>query len=315
LTDADIHTRIDAVVTPHLNFAGSGTARFNAILAERLGVPLLEVTDQRVTRCSRPLFSFKAGDLPSHEAKLVAGALDEVQTWEVFLHEFGGLPLEERLVRGAEIIWCGNDEVRAKVGAVGGRLESAWAPGLVLDERPFPDAELSVFSFGMAHKVRTDLFRRLRDLLDSSGLSYAIYMSNASHETARLEDEQVVFDEMRAIFPAALYFLGHISDVAVFNYLRAATFYAAFFRGGLRANNTSVASAMQYGAVVITNLDEYSPRYLRHLDNVIDLNRCSELPTDAELLRRIGERARETAAEEVSWDRLIERIGTRDCVT
>ena len=134
-------------------------------------------------------------------------------------------------MRGAAIVWCGNDEVRTKVGSLNGRLESAWAPGLIFDERPFPDAEISVFSFGMAHKVRTDLFRRLRDLLELSGRSYALYMSNASHETATLEDEQVVFDEMRAIFPAALYFLGHISDVAVYNYLRATTFYAAFFRG------------------------------------------------------------------------------------
>ena len=68
---------------------------------------------------------------------------------------------------------------------------------------------------------------------------------------------------------------------------------------------------MAYGAVVITNLDESSPGYLQHLDNVIDLNRCSELPTDGDVLRRIGERARETAAE-FSWDRLIERIGARD---
>jgi hypothetical protein len=315
LTSAPVLGRIDAVVTPHLNFAGSGTARFNAILAERLGVPLLEVTDPRVTTCSRPMFSVKVGDLPSREAELVAAAIEQLPAWEVFLHDYGGRSLEEQLVRGAQIVWCGNDEVRTKVGLLNGRLENAWAPGLIFDERPFPDADISVFSFGMAHKVRTDLFRRLRDLLELSGRSYALYMSNASHETATLEDEQVVFDEMRAIFPAALYFLGHISDVAVFNYLRAATFYAAFFRGGLRANNTSVASAMQYGAVVITNLDEYSPRYLRHLDNVIDLNRCSELPTDAELLRRIGERARETAAQEVSWDRLIERIGTRDRVT
>jgi hypothetical protein len=311
LTQDPALIRIDAVVTPHLNFAGSGTARFNAVLAERLGVPLLEVTDPRVSVCSRPLFSVKVGDLPAHEAELVAAIIDQVPVWEVFLHDYAGLPLEERLVRGAEIVWCGNDEVRAKVGLLNGRLESAWAPGLIFDERPFPDAEISVFSFGMAHKVRTDLFRGLRDLLERSGRSYALYMSNASHEAATLEDEQLVFDEMRAIFPTALYFLGHISDVAVYNYLRATTFYAAFFRGGVRSNNSSVASAMEYGAVVITNLDESSPGYLRHLDNVIDLNRCSELPTDADVLRRISERAREAAAE-FSWERLIERIGARD---
>lgn len=314
MTQGPALSRIDAVVTPHLNFAGSGTARFNAILAERLGVPLLEVTDPRVSTCDRPMFSVKVGDLPSREAELVAETIEQLPAWEVFLHDYGGLSLEERLVRGAQIVWCGNEEVQAKVGSLNSRLETAWAPGLVFDERSFPDAEISVFSFGMAHKVRTDLFRRLRELLESSGRSYALYMSNASHETATLEDEQVVFDEMRTIFPTALYFLGHISDVAVYNYLCATTFYAAFFPRGLRSNNTSVASAMHYGAVVITNLDEYSPAYLRHLENVIDLNQCRELPTDADVLQRIGERARETAAE-VSWDRLVERMGAPQRVT
>ncbi len=57
------------------------------------------------------------------------------------------------------------------------------------------------------------------------------------------------------MFPS-LYFLGNLSDVAVYNELRRATFFAAFFDGGVRANNTSVAAAMETGAVVITNLDQ-----------------------------------------------------------
>ena len=83
---------------------------------------------------------------------------------------------------------------------------------------------------------------------------------------------------MREIFPRRLYFMGHLSDVAVYNQLLDTTFFAAFFRDGARANNTSLASAMEHGAVVITNLDEHSPPELRHMDNVIDIERCDELP-------------------------------------
>jgi CheY-like chemotaxis protein len=65
-----------------------------------------------------------------------------------------------------------------------------------------------------------------------------------------------------------------------------------------------VAAAMQYGAVVITNLDEYSPGHLVHMDNVIDINRCEQLPSDPLEHKRLGLRAMETARS-LSWDRLV----------
>ena len=64
---------------------------------------------------------------------------------------------------------------------------------------------------------------------------------------------------------------------------------------------------METGAVVITNLDEHSPAEYVHLENVIDIGRCEELPTDAALLARIRAGARETAAAR-GWDALVERM-------
>ena len=123
----------------------------------------------------------------------------------------------------------------------------------------------------MAHKIRTDLFQRLRDLLEASGRSYAVYVSAANHETTQLSDAHLIFDELHEIFPSTLWFLGNLSDVGVYNYLRSSTFFATFFLGGVRANNGSVAAAMEKGAVVITNLDEHSPPEFVHLENLIDI--------------------------------------------
>jgi hypothetical protein len=89
--------------------------------------------------------------------------------------------------------------------------------------------------------------------------------------------------------------------------MQQATFFAAFFDQGVRANNTSVAAAMERGAVVITNLDEFSPPEYVHLGNVIDIERCEELPTDPAVLAEIRRRAVETAAAR-GWDQLVERI-------
>jgi hypothetical protein len=111
---------------------------------------------------------------------------------------------------------------------------------------------------------------------------------------------------MHELFPS-LYFLGNLSDVAVYNRLRESTFFAAFFDRGVRANNTSVAAAMEIGAVVITNLDDLSPPEYVHGENVIDIGRCDRLPTEPAVLDAIRARAVETAAAR-GWDALVAQL-------
>lgn len=117
----------------------------------------------------------------------------------------------------------------------------------------------------------------------------------------------VRFEELQAIFNGQVYFMGYLSDTAVYNHLMDCTFLAAFFEKGLRANNTSVNAAMECGCAVITNLDEHSPAGLVHMKNVIDVNRCDRLP-DADVTQRIGSAAREIAHAEYGWDRLVAQL-------
>jgi hypothetical protein len=298
---------IDAVVTHHTDGFRSGVARFNELLAERMAVPLLSLGDLADAGTRHPLLSFKVRELDAVSAVLLEQWLESAAEWSLFLHDFADLPLERRLVEPAAFVACGNLEIEAAVRALNDATETLWTPGLILDDRVFRPAEISVFSFGMAHKIRVDMFRRLRTLLDASGRSYAVFVSAANHETSSLRDSESVFDEMHEVFPESLYFLGNLSDVAVFNQLQSATFFAAFFERGVRGNNTSVRSAMERGAVVVTNLDEYSPPELVHLDNVIDIEQCSELPHDPLVLRRIAYRAIETTRAR-GWDELAARL-------
>jgi hypothetical protein len=230
-----------------------------------------------------------------------------LRVWEVYLHEYAGSPLEEQIVRGAQRVHAGNLEIQEAVGHLNEHVDLLWTPGLVLDHRLFRPSEISVFSFGMAHKIRTDVFRRLKQLLEDSGKSYTVYVSAANHETASLRDSEAVFREMYDVFPEGLYFLGNLSDVAVYNWIEQTTFFAAFFPHGVRGNNTSVAAALEHGAVVITNLDEYSPTEFRHNDNVLDIERCDALPTDRLALTKLSVRAMETAAAR-DWPALVERL-------
>jgi hypothetical protein len=299
---------LDAVVTHHRDGLRSGVARFNDVLAGHLGAPLLGLGELAAADPTCPLLSFKVGELDADAVAALAAWLEGGERcYELFLHDFRGSGEERSLVVGARHVHCGNSEIEAAVAELARSHDTLWTPGLILDARTFRPSELSVFSFGMAHKLRTDMFGRLRELLDASGRSYAVYVSAANHETASLRDSEIVFDELHRIYPNELYFLGNLSDVAVFNYLSTTTFYAAFFPAGVRANNTSVASALERGAVVITNLDEHSPKEFVHLENVIDIDRCDELPSDPLVLKRLSAAAMETGRSR-SWDRLVDRI-------
>jgi hypothetical protein len=299
---------IDAVVTHHRDSFRSGVGRFNELLGERLGVPVIGIRRLLSAGAKRPLLSFKVAELSAAELAALQRLVDEQPfEWELFLHIYDGHPLEEALVRGAAHVHAGNHEVEAQVAGLARSVDTLWSPGLILDERVFAPTDVSVFSFGMAHKIRIDLFERLRDLLEASGRTYAVYLSAANHETTRMSDAHLIFDELHQIFPSTLWFLGNLSDVGVYNYLRSSTFFATFFLGGVRANNGSVAAAMEKGAVVITNLDEHSPPEFVHLDNLIDIGQTKELPLDPAQLESISRSAVETSRAR-GWDELVDRL-------
>jgi hypothetical protein len=297
----------DGVVTHLLNPFRSGAARFNQVLAARMGVPCVGIHDERASEFRNPLFSFKVGELTAEDRRSVSEIAERCASFRLYLHDHDSGEFEAELVARAEIVYCGNAEVEAAIKQHARAVRTLWAPGLISDTRRFEESEITVFSFGMAHKIQVERFRHLRRLLEASGRSYAIYISNANHETATLADAEIVFEEMHGVFPSRLYFTGNLSDVAIYNWIVDTTFFAAFFPNGARANNTSIASAMEQGAVVLTNLDEYSPPYMRHLETVIDLDSCDELPTDPELLQGIRDGARE-AASRLTWEALIEAV-------
>ena len=300
---------IDCIAGYHLNPWTCGIAKFNAILAKYLTVPVVGIRDVELGRYQQPLLSIKLSEF-SHEDAL------ELDTWaaahagvfELFLHAFEGTDVEQRLVKSAARVYCGNRELSAVLRPSRPDIQELFCPGTMLSPQRFQPTELSVFTFGMAHKIRVPLYRRLRDLLDATGKSYSVYVSTALHENTSFDGSFVVrFEELQALFNGQVYFLGYLSDTAVFNQLIDCTYLAAFFERGVRANNTTVNAAMECGCAVITNLDEHSPAGLEHLKNVIDINCCERLP-DMETTERIGRAARQIALEQYGWEQLVSQI-------
>lgn len=301
----------DCVLSYHLNPLTCGVAKFNSVLARRFGIPILGVFDAAVLDYQRPLLSIKISELTDDDIVALNRLLDVMepsQSLRLFLHTFSDTEIELRMIRQAEIVYCGNSELIAQLQDIRADLVEVWCPGTLLDTQRFYHAEVSVFSFGMAHKVRADHYWKLRTLLEQTGRSYCLYLSTALHDGTSFDEPfAVTFEELRKSFGSNIYFMGYLSDTAVYNYLNETTFFAAFFDKGVRANNTSVNVAMQCGAVVITNLDEHSPPSFVHLDNLLDIHQCSALPTEPHLLSQISARAKETAYT-LSWDVLMARM-------
>jgi hypothetical protein len=300
---------IDCIAGYHLNPWTCGIAKFNSILARHLEVPVVGLRAVELGDYRRPLLSLKLSEFTAQDAAdLDLWSAAHAGRFELFLHAFDGTEVERRLVGTAGRVYCGNRELYGVLHPSRPDVQELFCPGTILNPQRFERTELSVFTFGMAHKIRVPLYRRLRDLLEASRRSYSVYVSTALHENTTFDDSFVVrFEELLAIFNGQIYFMGYLSDTAVFNQLMDCTFLAAFFEKGLRANNTTVNAAMECGCAVITNLDDHSPAGLVHMKNVIDIAQCDRLP-DPEAAERIGRSAREIAHARYGWDQLVAQL-------
>jgi hypothetical protein len=300
---------IDCIAGYHLNPWTCGIAKFNAILAKHLAVPVVGIRAAELGEYRRPLLSVKLSEFSdSDAADLDRWSNARRGSFELFLHAFDGTEVEKRLVVSAGRVYCGNSELFGQLRDSRPDILELFCPGTILNPQRIQRTELSVFTFGMAHKIRVPLYRRLYELLEATGRSYKMYVSTALHENTSFDGSFVVrFEELQSIFNGRVYFMGYLSDTAVFNHLIDSTLLAAFFEKGLRANNTTVNAAMESGCAVVTNLDEHSPDGLVHMQNVIDINLCERLPDD-EQIRRIGLAARDIAHGRYGWDQLVAQL-------
>ena len=302
---------IDCIAGYHLNPWTCGIAKFNAILARHLDVPVVGIRAVELGDYRLPLLSVKLSEFAERDAAdLDVWSAAHTGRFELFLHAFDGTAIEQRLVASAARVYCGNRELYEMLRPARPDIQELFCPGTLLGPQRFQRTDISVFTFGMAHKIRVPLYRRLHDLLEATGQTYSVYVSTALHENTSFDGSFVVrFEELQAIFngQGEIYFMGFLSDTAVFNHLMDCTFLAAFFEQGLRANNTSVNAAMECGCAVITNLDEHSPAGLVHMKNVIDIGRCDRLP-DSEATQKIGRAARDIAHGRYSWEELVAQL-------
>lgn len=301
---------MDSVLTYHTNPLTCGVARFNKALADHLGLSMHQMFSPKSLACETPLLSIKLSEFAPADIERLCAIVADPSVWphlRLFLHDYGATQAEALLIRRAQRIYCANEFLLRELNPLHASVVQAWCPGHLFDQRLYdPKAEITIYTFGMAHKLRADYYYGLRDMLERTGQSYSVFISAAIHEGTSLDDSFTsAYEDLDRIFGSRVYFLGFVSDGSLYNYLRSATFFAAFFQTGVRANNTSVNTAMQCGSVVLTNLDEASPPDFRHMETVVDIRQCNgRLPTDKSSLARISCNAKEVAGR-LGWAPLL----------
>jgi hypothetical protein len=76
-----------------------------------------------------------------------------------------------------------------------------------------------------------------------------------------------------------IYFLGFLSDEIVSTLLSQCRVCLLFFEKGARENNSTLVSAINHNCQVVTNFDEYTPKWIQDLPNVYDSKSVSIIPT------------------------------------
>jgi len=224
--------------------------------------------------------------MSTKSAEDMLALLDQVDAkFDLFLHGVSQSEIENRYIDKARRVIVATREYAEIVRAQRPDVLSCFAPGAT-DSSKKTNVDITLLTFGMAHKIRSDGYRKLGEILASDKRSVQLEISTALHDgTSFSEDFFSVGSEISEVFNGNVSFLGFLADDEVSRRLRAADALVAFFPSGVRENNTTVLSAMAHGCAVITNLDSLSPSWMKHNDSVFDISQLNTFPTNADLTR------------------------------
>lgn len=151
--------RYDCVAGYHLNYLTCGIAKFNLLLGRKMGAPFFNLYDPRLEQFSAPLLSVKLSEYTPEDLASLPNWIDKrvsARGYSVFLHGYESTPLEDHLIRCATAVYCGNRAMYERLLPLNPNTHSLWCPGTNMSHQSFEKTDLTVFSFGMAHKLKTE---------------------------------------------------------------------------------------------------------------------------------------------------------------
>ena len=299
----------DRVISYHHNIHTCGVARFNRGIANQISIEMSTISDVTDSDCEHPLVSIKKSEMSELGfTQLHRLLMERRKPYSLIFHDFSGSELEHDLLVNAKHVMAVNREMHQKLALSRGDVILGFAPGAspkVLDAG-LPD--LRLITFGMAHKINAAGYEAVGGLLRRSERSYRLDISSALHEGTQFDDDFFsVGNEISECFGGNVDFLGFLADGEVSRRLSSAHAMLAFFPHGARDNNTSVLGAMAHGLAVITNLDQFSPPWMKHEETVFEVSQLKEFPSNDQLA--VVGHAGSEAVRSMTYANLLARFG------
>ncbi len=291
----------------HTNPYTCGVARFNGSLASALNSKVLPLSLAASLESGKILLSVKLQEIDdAGKSHLETILRKKGLVFDIFLHATDESELESQLLRQAQQVFAASAQIGSEIKSRRPDVVSLFAPGSPINALS-KETEINLLTFGMAHKISADGYRRLGKILATTNRSFQLEVSSALHEGTSFDESFfLVGTEISQAFGGNVVFLGFLADQEVSRRLQEATALVAFFPGGVRENNTTVMSAMAHGCAVISNLDASSPSWMKHGHNIFDIKQLENFP-DATLMAMVGKNAQVSVAE-FSFDRLAKLI-------
>jgi len=274
-----------SVVSFHTNPYTCGVARFNQALAKSMQVPIESVLQFVASQETVSLLSLKFDEIPEDMSERLLENLDQQSAaFDLFLHGINQSAIESKYIAKARRVIVASREYADLIQEQRSDVIALFAPGAGVSGLR-STFDITLLTFGMAHKIRSEGYRKLGAMLKTDSRTFQLEISTALHDgTSFSEDFFSVGSEIGEVFDGNVSFLGFLADDEVSRRLTNADALVAFFPSGVRENNTTVLSAMAHGCAVMTNLDEYSPPWMKHGESVFDVNQLASFPSNAELL-------------------------------
>ena len=294
---------------PHL----SGVAKFSETIAGKLSIPFIGFTEIDQLKKGTTVFlsvSFFMADIELEtEAWRFLSLVEEKNIkFSLFFHSFDDLPIEHALIKRAVHIYAANAEIYHQLAFTDKPKRNVWSPPLLSNGLKTNDFALNIFSFGMAFKIQTKLHKLLAAKLKKFNIDYIIRFSTGFHERANFGNYDEFARQLEEIYGDKVQFYGFLSDEAVSYFLNISNLYVNFFPKGVRSNNTTIFAVMKKGCPVVTNLDTFSPHWMKKRKNILDVQELTKEMISKNALSKVGEQAMKDVKKNVSLNKLVTLI-------
>ena len=307
MTQSGSESSYSCVASFHTNPYTCGVARFNVSLARSLGTKVLTLGNALEKTPKKVLLSIKLQEIDNDGKKVLSEMLKKSDfRFDLFLHACENSQLEIDLLHQATKVFAASSEIASEIRKQRSDVLGLFAPGAPVTAMT-GTSEISLLTFGMAHKISATGYRRLAQILSATKRTFQLEVSSALHEGTSFDESFFsVGLEISQVFAGNVVFVGFLADQEVSRRLLTTTALVAFFPNGVRENNTTVMSAMAHGCAVISNLDKESPNWMQHGKTIFDINKLEVFP-DKNEINRVAQNAK-IAVSKFSFEALAEII-------